>query len=157
VQFSTFDGGRVGIYEKPMALPPVEQVKDEKYHYHECPLEPLPQIDHCTFLHYFWDHSSHLHSRSTLFLNQLPKKMNTSMREQEQPDALNLGWGLHVIEGPNRKMLSLSMFIILVVSSIVSIPYSIVAHAQESGFGIDQWMVATFMAGLGAVYFQLAD
>jgi hypothetical protein len=28
VQFSTFDGGRVGIYEKPMALPPVEQVRN---------------------------------------------------------------------------------------------------------------------------------
>jgi hypothetical protein len=157
VQFSTFDGGRVGIYEKPMALPPVEQVEGAKYHYHECALEPLPPIDHRTFFHYFWNHSSHLHSRSTLFLNRLPKKMNTSVREQEQPDALNLGWGLHIIEGPNRKMLSLSMFVILVVSLIISITYSIVTHAQESGFGIGQWMVATFTAGLGAVYFHLAD
>jgi hypothetical protein len=31
----------VGIYEKPMALPPVEQVKNENHHYHKCPLEPL--------------------------------------------------------------------------------------------------------------------
>ena len=79
------------------------------------------------------------------------------MREQDQRGTLNLGWGVHIIEGPKRKMLSLSMFIILIISFLVSMAYSVVTHAQESGFGIGQWMVATQAAGLSAVYFHLVD
>jgi hypothetical protein len=53
VRFSVFGGGHVGIYEKPMVLPPETDVRKGKWQYYECPLEPLPLIDSRTFFHYF--------------------------------------------------------------------------------------------------------
>ncbi|KAH7078860.1 hypothetical protein BKA63DRAFT_488567 [Paraphoma chrysanthemicola] len=59
VRFSYFDAGSVGIYDKPLSLPPEDEVKRGAYHYHECPMDPLPPIDHRTFFHYFWNHERH--------------------------------------------------------------------------------------------------
>ena len=116
IRFSVYAGGRVGIYEAPMALPPEREVKDGNYHYYERPLDPLPPIDHRTFLHLFWNYKDHLHSQSSLFLDRLPKKLNTSMLMQGPSDQLNLGWGVHIIEGPNKKLISLCMFAIVAAS-----------------------------------------
>ncbi|KAF2819951.1 hypothetical protein CC86DRAFT_122886 [Ophiobolus disseminans] len=157
IRFSVYDSGHVGIYEKPMSLPPVSDVKNGNYHYYDCPMEPLPPIDHRTFLHYFWNHDRHLGSTSNLFLNRLPKKLNLTMREQERLGHLNLGWGVHIIEGPNKKMISLCLFLIVLLSFAVSLSYSVATHAQESGFGIGQWIVATLAVGLSAVYFHVSE
>lgn len=161
IRFSVFGGGHVGIYEKPMALPPEADVIEGKWQYYECPLTPLPPIDSRTFFHYFWNHERHCSAEtylsSSLFLNRLPKKMGASMLEQGGSNTLNLGYGIHIIEGPNKKLLSLAIFIILVLSFAASLAYSLATHAQESGFGIGQWMVAAMTAGLGAIYFDLTE
>lgn len=157
VRFSVFGGGNVGIYEKPMSLPSQMDVKNGAYHYFECPLDPLPPIDHRTFFHYFWNHENHMSSQSRLFLDRLPKKLNTSMFVGGQPDQLNLGWGVHIIEGPNKKAISMCVFGVVVASFIVSLTYSLVIHSQESGFGIGQWIVAVGTVGLSAIYFQLSE
>ena len=157
IRFSVYGGGHVGIYDKPISLPPESEVKDGNYHYYECPLDPLPPIEHRTFFHYFWNHEQHENANSNIFLNRLPKKLNISMREQERVDQLNLGWGVHIIEGPNKKMISLCLFMILVLSFTVSLTYSIVKHTEESGFGIGQWIVATLTVGLSAVYFHVSE
>jgi hypothetical protein len=157
IRFSVFDGGHVGIYEKPMSLPPESEVKGGNYHYYECLLDPLPPIDHRTFMHYFWHHERHKNSMSDIFLSRLPKKMNTSMRGQERHDQINLGWGVHIIEGPNKKAISLGLFVTVLLSFIVSLSYSIATHTTESGFGIGQWIVATLTVGLSAVYFHVSE
>ena len=159
VRFSVFGGGHVGIYEKPMILPPETDVRNGKWQYYECPLEPLPPIDSRTFFHYFWNHRRRTSQdgTSSLFLNRLPKKVGTSMLQQEASNTLNLGYGIHIIEGPNKKLLSVAVFVILVVSFAASLAYSLATHAQESGFGIGQWMVAAMTAGLGAIYFDLTE
>lgn len=77
------------------------------------------------------------------------------MREQEKLGQLNLGWGVHIMEGPNKKMISVCLFLILLLSFAVSLSYSIATQAQESGFGIGQWIVATLTVGLSAVYFHV--
>lgn len=38
VRFAVMERHRVGIYEKPIAIPPEEEVKEKRYHYEECPL-----------------------------------------------------------------------------------------------------------------------
>lgn len=73
VRFSIYDSGHVGIYDKPMSLPGETDVQKGDYHYYECPMDPLPPIDHRTFLHYFWNHERHLHSTSKVLLDRLPK------------------------------------------------------------------------------------
>ncbi|KAF2501739.1 hypothetical protein BU16DRAFT_613580 [Lophium mytilinum] len=157
VRFGVVDSHRVGVYDKPMAIPPHLEVKEQRYHYHECPLDPLPPIDHRTFFHYFWNHEQHAGSQSRLFFDRMPKKLHSSILKQSVPNELTLGWGIHIIEGPNKPLLSLSLCIILVLSFVVSIVVALAMKTQESGFGIGQWMVATLSAALAALYFHLAE
>ncbi|KAK3725471.1 hypothetical protein LTR37_000441 [Vermiconidia calcicola] len=163
VRFGVRRGGsQTGIYEKPLAIPPAAEVKDERYHYHECPLDPLPPIDCRTFFHYFWEHASHpptsgSQAFDTLFFNRLPKKLGSSILVQTDPGKLQLGWGVHIIEGPNKPLLAWLATAILVLSFVISVSYDIRMKNRESGFAIGQWMVAVLATALTAVYFHLAD
>lgn len=54
VRFAVHAGGQqVGIFDGPSCIPPVPEVAAERYHYHECPLEPSLPIDRRTFFHFF--------------------------------------------------------------------------------------------------------
>lgn len=70
---------------------------------------------------------------------------------------LMFGWGIHIIEGPNKAVLSCACFLILLSSAIVSITYALAMKTQEQGFGIGQWMVAVLSAALMALYYQWED
>lgn len=103
-------GVQTGIYDKPLAIPPPVEVTAKRYHYHECPLDPLPPMDRRTFFHYFWEHNNHPSQSEnaafqSLFFNRLPKKLGDSIFHQKGPK-LQVGWGLHIIEGPNKTMLA---------------------------------------------------
>lgn len=156
-------GTQIGIYETPLAIPPETEFKQNRYHYHECPLDPLPPIDSRTFFHYFWEHASHPRSSGspafdTLFYNRLPKKLGTSMLLQPDPGKFHLGWGVHIIEGPNKPLLAWLATVILVLSFVASLSYDLVRKGEiESGFTIGSWLVGVLATTLGAVYFHLAD
>lgn len=159
VQFHLTPGAanRIGMYGESPAIPPVDEVKQGNYHYHECPLNIMPPIDRRTFLHYMNDYKSHEKPTQSLFLNRLPKKLRDSMLRQCQQDSLNLGWGVHVIEGPNKPLVSMIVLAIIVLSFVVSVLYAVIAGSSESGFGIGQWLVACLSAALAALYFHLAE
>ena len=155
-------GLQTGIYEKPLAVPPETDVKEGRYHYHECPLDLLPPIDPRTFFHYFWEHQSHPASRGshafdTLFYNRMPKNLGSSILQQGNLGKLNLGWGVHIIEGRNKPLLAWLATAILVFSFAISLTYDLVLKNKESGFAIGQWMVAVLTATLTAVYFHFED
>ena len=155
-------GYQTGIYQSPLAIPPEIEVKEQRYHYYECPLDPLPPIDARTFFHYFREHASHPpcsgnQAFDTLFYNRLPKKLGSSVLLQTDPGKLHLGWGVHVIEGPNKPLLAWLAAGILVFSFVVSVAYDIILKNKDSGFGIGQWLVAVLTAALTALYFHLAD
>lgn len=76
---------------------------------------------------------------------------------QTDPSKLHLGWGVHIIEGPNKPLLAWLATAILVLSFAVSLSYDIGFKNKESGFAIGQWMVAVLATALTAVYFHLAD
>jgi hypothetical protein len=79
------------------------------------------------------------------------------MFKQQEASKLHLGWGVHIIEGPNKAAISWTLFCILLLSFIVALAYEIVVKAQDTGFGIGQWMVAVLTAPLSGVYFDLAE
>ena len=163
VRFGVQRGGyQTGIYQKPLSIPPAVEVKEQRYHYYECPLDPLPPIDPGTFFHYLWDHASHPESSGnggfdTLFFNRLPKKLGESILKQTDPGKLQLGWGVHIIEGPNKPLLAWLATGILVLSFVISLTYDITYKNKESGFAIGQWLVAVLATALTALYFHLAD
>ena len=49
---------RVGIYDKPKALPPEDQVRSGKYEYSPVPLLPDTPISSNEFLHFLSEHTS---------------------------------------------------------------------------------------------------
>jgi hypothetical protein len=162
-QFSVQERYRVGIYGQPLVIPPEDEVKAERYHYEECPLKVQPPMDYRTFLHYMNTHkhgnpanSAGISLHTSIFLRRLPKKTGTSILAGQQP-ALQFGWGVHIIEGPNKVALSWITFLSLALSFVFSALYSHFWHTQEQGFGIGQWMVAVLSAAIAALYFQWAE
>lgn len=83
--------------------------------------------------------------------------MGSSILLQCDPGKLQLGWGVHIIEGPNKPLLAWLATGILVLSFMISLVYDIVFKNKESGFAIGQWIVAVLSTALTAVYFHLAD
>ncbi|KAF2733914.1 hypothetical protein EJ04DRAFT_258658 [Polyplosphaeria fusca] len=102
------------------------------------------------FLHYF--HGYHdSHQEDTYFV-RFPKRLNSPLCDPHSSE--DHGWGVYIIEGPNRVVLTWCCVVILVLSFVISITYSVVMKTQEQGFGIGQWMVAVLTAVLAALYFQ---
>lgn len=135
-----------------MEMPPEEEVRKNHYEF-SCPLPP--PMGRREFLHYFHFCEVSAHPHST-YLERLPKKLETSMY-QLQPEGLTFGWGIHIIEGPNKAILSWACCLILLSSFVVSVTYAVVMKTQEQGFGIGQWMVAVLSAALSALYYQWED
>jgi len=151
------DAQRTDIYEKPDTLPPVEEVKEKRYHYFECPLVPLPPMPRQTFYQYFNRHPLTCTSKSRLWSDRLPKKLGSSMVKLASSDKLEFGWGAHIIEGPNKPLLASLVAVILILSLAVSTFYDAYKGIADSGFAIGQWMVAVLSAVLAAVYFHLQE
>ena len=55
---------------------------------------------------------------------------------QADSSKLHLGWGVHIIEGPNKPLLAWSVTGILVLSFFVSLAYDEGLKNKESGFAI---------------------
>lgn len=118
------------------------------------------------FLHFLnrarrssWDE----HSPDTWF-QRLPKKLNTSILDQVRrsagnPDASDaiIGWGVHILEGPNQAGLSLVLALGIAAAFLVSCLLVGLAKTQEQGFGVGQFLIAIMTCGMTAVYFHLED
>lgn len=87
----------------------------------------------------------------------MPKKLGTSVLNQSDASKLQLGWGVHIIEGPNKPVLAWSVAAVLVVSLSVSVVYDVTMKSGESGFAIGQWLVGVLATVLAAVYFHLSE
>ena len=161
IQFVRFGyqiaAGQTDIYQPLGAIPPCEEVREQRYHYSECPLQALPPMPRQTFYQYFHRHEPDCASRSTLFCDRLPKKLGASITTATGLDNLVFGCGMHIIEGPNKPVLASSVAIILGVSFVVSVLYDVYTGNKDSGFAIGQWIVAVLSALLAAVYFHLQE
>lgn len=152
-------GVDTGIYQSPRAIPPAIEVKEGRYHYHECPLEDMPPIAKETFFHYFrnrHDPDAATIARS-VFYERMPKKLGSSIFEQCEPGKLHFGWGLHIIEGPNKPLIGWLATAIVVLSFLVAVIYNVCVKNTDSGFAIGQWMVGVLATWLAALYLHVAD
>ena len=109
-----------------------------------------------TFFHYF--HNPHDPDPSrTVFYERMPKKLGSSIFCQSDRSKLQFGWGMHIIEGPNKPLIAWLMTAIVVTSFVVSVVYDVSLKNTDSGFAIGQWMLAVLATSLAALYFHLAD
>ena len=103
------------------------------------------------FLHYYYYHS--LGHPESMYLKQLPKKLETPLIDPHRQGDVH-GWGIHIIEGPNRVLITWCCVGILIASFVTSLAFAIIMKTQEEGFGIGQWMVAVLATTMTAFYFQ---
>jgi hypothetical protein len=133
-------------------LPPEEEVKVRKtYHYAPCPKDienPLLQIP---FLHEFFKPGRHLHK---FWINRLPKKLKERLVYRSTEDALTIGWGIHITEEPNWFAFGLVGVLIVLLSGILSIAYSVLAKDVSGGFGMGAYMVAVQTVVLSTMFLK---
>ena len=155
VHFGVQTDCRVGFFTGN-PLPSEEAVATKRYEYNLQPPIP-PPIDPRTFLHYFWNHKAHSHSISAKYVNRIPKKLGESLIRSLGTDELREGWGIHIIEGPNKALICWMLLVVLAASFVVSLGYNLVMKVEDSGFAIGQWMVAVLTVSLTALYLSLED
>ncbi|KAF2679734.1 hypothetical protein K458DRAFT_374542 [Lentithecium fluviatile CBS 122367] len=137
-------------------LPSEEVLAAKCYEYNLQPPVP-PPIDSRTFLHYFWKHGAHSHSTSALYVDRLPKKLGESLVRSLGVDELREGWGIHILEGPNKVAICWVLLAALAASFGVSLGYNLVVKAGDGGFAIGQWMVGVLAVSVSMLWFGLED
>ena len=95
-QFTVQDSLRVGILQKPLSIPPQQEVDSKRYTYSPCPLGGDPPMPSDIFLHYL---TCTAPESSSVWLPRLPKKLDPSILPLT--GSINEAWGIHINEGPN--------------------------------------------------------
>ncbi|KAL9599472.1 MAG: hypothetical protein Q9219_003811 [cf. Caloplaca sp. 3 TL-2023] len=140
------EDGDVGILQTPLSLPSETDIlhsRSWEFCPCPCPLKEPPPIPTNVFLHHF--NSTRTHPRNT-WLNRLPKKLDKSIHHRCEGPHIGwqaLGWGIHIIEGPNKKAV-LAMNVMLVLVSLVgAVVWSVLKGDVQGGFGIGGFAVAS--------------
>ncbi|KLO82672.1 uncharacterized protein LW93_9876 [Fusarium fujikuroi] len=165
VHFGVMGRHRVGIYSKPMEIPPAKEVDEGRYHYFECPMQPLPPMPDHIFLHYLEEAKQKTGRQDNpaahaedIFLSRLPKKLGSSIFTSRSglTSGITYGWGVHIVERPSgwaKSMLGiLSALICIAVFAITWI-----CADFDKAIGIGQYITGVLAIMNAAVYFALQD
>lgn len=143
VQFSLENRYSVGIHDKPLAVPPEAEVESNRYEYDPCPLKSLPPIPDNVFLHHFNDPGHH---RRPNWLRRIPKKVNDSLIGHHEGDII--GWGVHIIEGPNWLAISVAVFCIVLSSGVFATAWAVCRNDISGAFAVAGWMIGVLTAAM---------
>ena len=149
IQFSLENRHRIGILQKPLALPPKSEVDAKNWIYDPCPLEGDPPIAEDLFLHYLQCKEG----SSTLFwMLRFPLKLETSLLNSAA--FATFGWGIHIEEGPDFAALFKANFLVLVLSGVAAGLWKFFEHDFQGAFGFSSWIVAVLNSLLMAFMFK---
>jgi len=140
------DRYQVGILDKPLAIPSEDEMNEEGYSYFPCPLSPRIPVPPNIFLHHL--QSPKPHPRLTWY-NRLPKKIDKSIHEINH--SLVIGWGVHIIEGPDKFAIYVTVFFLIILGGVFGIFWSIRKRDVQGGFGMGAWVMSILCALLMVV------
>ncbi|KAF4448929.1 hypothetical protein FALBO_16736 [Fusarium albosuccineum] len=165
VHFGVMKRHQVGIYGKPMEIPPPDEVDNGRYHYYECPMQPLPPMPDHIFLHYLQEakrstarqDNPEAHAED-VFLSRLPKKLGSSIFRSGTGAAsgVSYGWGVQIIENPSAWAKSM----VGIVSALICIVTFAITWACvnfDKAIGMGQLVTGVLAIVNGAIYFALQD
>lgn len=146
-----------------MEIPPQEEIDEGRYHYFECPMQPLPPMPDHIFLHYLdrakqtarSENNPQVHAEN-IFLNRLPKKLGSSIFTTERgvDSTILYGWGVHIIERPS----ALAQSMVGIASAIICTIIFGIAWASaglDKAIGIGQFVTGVLALVNAAIYFAL--
>ena len=126
---------------------PPEKRKDE-YIYQGCDLIP-PVGEH--LLTHLFHHPEHANNESALVLSRTPKKRKQKLTVYPM-QGVNIGWGIHLVEGWAPKRVWLLFLVFFVIGSIVfAICWSILKKDLQGAFAISAYIVALTGLVLGTL------
>lgn len=150
---------RVGIYDKPNALPPEDQVRDGKYEYFPVPLRPNAPISSNEFVHFLSEHSSADDARCDDscrdFLERFAKKREGSAKIAT--DTLQFHWGIRVIEGPDIHLFIASVLLTGFLCILIGCTVGALLKNAFQGFSGAGVAFAISFAGLNFAYTTMKD
>jgi hypothetical protein len=91
------------------------------------------------------------------WFRRVPKKLSSGVLQayiDTYPNEDVIGWGVHIIEGLNKKAVTWMCFLLLCLSFTVAILYTRLTHDASSGFTIVAFLVSAGALLLSALYFQ---
>jgi hypothetical protein len=141
--------GFVWICARPQSMPSVD---DRGWEYSPCPLDWLPPMPPTVFIHYLEHGDSDLNPLRNTWVPRLPKKVNG---KTAICDDGTCGWGIHIIEGPNRIAVFWTILLTVLAGIVTFIVWSQVRHDQQGGAGIGALIVALPSVILTAFLFRL--
>lgn len=134
------------------SLPPEPEVKVKKnYHYHPCPPDDVDLT--ClrgAILHSLLKPGPHL---DEFWLNRFPKKLREGLVYRSGLADGNIGWGIHIVHGPNAVLIVWLALVVTTTSGLLGIAYSVVRKDPGGGFGMASWVVG--LLALAIAYLQL--
>jgi hypothetical protein len=110
--------------------------KSTEYDFQPRTLEPPPMPPE-VFIHYLEHGEGDLNPNRNEWLGHLPKRVN-------KHDSACDGYGIHVIEGPNRWNIFLMTMIVLICTVVVGVVYSVKGGDVQGGTGIAALVMACY-------------
>jgi hypothetical protein len=143
--------GFISICDKPKSIPPTNT---NEYEYTPRPLVPLPPMPSEVFLHYLEHEDKDLCLTKSVWTPRLPLRLHKRIIECDIP---TYGWGIHVIEGPNRSAVFWIVITAIFGSILASILWSSLRNDIQGGIGIGTLIIAVPPVIMMAFLFRLSS
>lgn len=130
-QFSLENRESVGVLASPTALPPQDELLSGQYEY--C-APPMPAH---VFMHYMKSSKSHTIS---IWSQHLPRKRDRSITEDARE--LPIGYGVHIIEGSNKRAFFWLTLVVVLMSVLISSFWACLKKDIQGAFAIGAWLVS---------------
>ncbi|MCJ1387086.1 hypothetical protein MMC17_010215 [Xylographa soralifera] len=143
VQFEVFKNYLVAITKVP-DYPPPAHIREYKPCYHST----NPPVGENLLTHYY--HHPHDADDALVWFHRIPKKLRQRVViDSEQRAAL--GWGMYFVEGFDWTKYWILSILVLLVSSLVGICYSVLADDVQSGFAVASFLMTLFTCLTGTL------
>ena len=118
-------------------LPPEEEVRNKNYHYAPCPQEVKNTLLRVPWLHVLFEPGAH---SSDFWTQRTPKKLAQMLNYPSSKPVI--GWGVHIVEGPNWHAFTLLIIIFNFLSLLIAFIYSVVKIDVSGGFAVGSYFIA---------------
>jgi hypothetical protein len=132
-------GGDVGLDEldKPWSIPPADV---REYRYRPVPLESPPPVPSNVLLHFLkYGNTQDVH-KTKFWAHKIPKRVK--QRLIDVPDYPVSGWGIYIVEGPNRSGVFWITMSTVFASILAGVLWSSIRDDIQGGTGLGSMIIA---------------
>lgn len=146
--------GLVALYD-PGAFCSIPPADTREYHYRPVPLDPPPPMPSEVFIHFLEHEHAGVMSAKKYWTPKIPKRLKQRLIDCPVPID---GWGIHIIEGPNKMAIWWITLFTMFSSILASTLWSSLRADIQGGTGLGSLILAMPSVFLSAfLYAFVAD